>query len=282
MRTILSQAHFASCEALVRRTDYDRYLAALVAPAAARPHLFALYAFNYEAAKTRESVSQPMLGQIRLQWWRDTVDGIYAGKARDHEVAQALGETVRVHKLPRALFEALIDMRELDLEDTPFADMAGLETYAGATSGHVMRLAARILGAGESLDEAAGEAGTAYALTGLLRALPFHSARRRLMLPSGMVERAGLLPEDVFAGEARAGLTEIIAQIAEKARAHFRAARAMRVPRQFLPALLPAALVPIYLNVVTRRGFNPFRDTTEFPVYRRQLAMLGAMLRGRI
>src|SRR4051812_38394032 len=167
----------AYCESLVRKTDTDRYLTALFASAPLRPHLFALYAFNYEVAKTAESVSQPIAGQIRLQWWRDTIEEIYAGKTREHEVVKALAETIVAHNLPSHLFETLIEARESDLEETPFADMAALETYADATSGHVMRLASRILGAGVVLDETGRRAGLAYGLTGLLRAFPFHAAR---------------------------------------------------------------------------------------------------------
>ena len=59
---------------LVRRHDRDRYQTALFAPADRREALFALYAFNYEIARVRESVTQPMLGQIRLQWWREVID----------------------------------------------------------------------------------------------------------------------------------------------------------------------------------------------------------------
>ena len=272
---------FAACEALLRKADYDRYLAALFAPAAARPHLVALYAFNYEIARTAESVSQPVMGQIRLQWWREAIEELYAGRTRAHEVVTALGEAVRVHALPRALFDAVIDAREADLDEAPFADLASMQTYAEATSGHVMQLAARILGADGTMDAAAREAGIAYALTGLLRALPFSAARRHLVLPTGMLRAKGLSSDDIFAGEASPGLTAVIAAIAGAARAHLAAARALPAPRKFLPALLPAATAPFYLNVLTRPGFDPFRDASEVPVFRRQFAMLGGMMRGR-
>ena len=273
---------FAACEALVRNADYDRYLAGLFAPVAARPHLFALYAFNHEIAKTAETVSQPVLGQIRLQWWREAIEELYAGRLRAHEAVRALGEAVRVHALPRVLFDAAIDARESDLEETPFADMASLEAYADATSGHLMRLAARILGVGDTMDAAAREAGIAYALTGSLRALPYRAARRHLMLPVDALRAKGLSQENIFAGEASASLTAAMAHIAEGAATHLAAARALGGPRKSLPALLPAASVPLYLGVLTRSGFNPFRDSVDVPVFRRQFAMLGAMLRGRL
>jgi NADH dehydrogenase [ubiquinone] 1 alpha subcomplex assembly factor 6 len=270
-----------SCEATVRNADFDRYLAALFAPALVRPHLFALYAFNYELAKTAETVSQPTLGLIRLQWWRDAIAELFAGHTRDHPTVRALGEAIIAHDLPRALFDELIAARENDLEESPFADIATLEAYANATSGHVMRLSLRILGADGSFDGTAGEAGIAYALSGLLRALPFHAAERRLTLPLALVGSADLAIEDIFAGRAGTNISKLIGTIAERARVHLRAA-SEPIPRRFLPALLPAALVPLYLKRMMVSGFDPFRDLTDVAVPRRQFAMLMAMTRGRI
>ncbi len=261
----------------LKAADYDRYLSALFARSSARPHLFTLYAFNYEVAKTAESVSQPLAGQIRLQWWRDAIAELYAGHIRAHETVQALAETVRAHDLPRALFDGLIDARENDLIEAPFASMEALEAYCDATSGNLMRLALRILGARDSFDDAAHYAGIAYALTGLLRALPFHARAGRLMLPEILVSK-----EDIFAGEGGAKLSSAIGLIAERARTYLEMVRTRRIPRRFLPALLPAVLAPLYLKTTMRPGFDPFRDLTEIPVHRRQMAMLGATLRGRI
>jgi phytoene synthase len=202
-------------------------------------------------------------------------------------VARALYQTVQAKALPRALLEAMIDVRENDLDEAPFADWAKLEAYADATSGHVMRLAARILGAGDpgsnpGLDEVAREAGVAYALAGLLRALPFHATRRRLMLPVEALRIVSLSQEQIFSGIMNANLTALIALVAARAREHLRIAHQSQVPRAFLPALLPASLVPLYLKTLTRPGFNPFRDPTDVAIHRRQLAMLRAMLRRRL
>src|SRR5689334_20676146 len=88
--------------ALVRRHDRDRYQTALFAPADRRDALFALYAFNYEVARVRENVSQPMLGQIRLQWWREVIAASYAGApARRHEIVQPRVATITVFGLSR-------------------------------------------------------------------------------------------------------------------------------------------------------------------------------------
>jgi phytoene synthase len=279
---MMSTDRFASLEALIRNTDRDRYLASLFAPAPLRGHLFALYAFNYEIAKTADNVSQPVMGQIRLQWWREAVDEMYSGRVRNHEVAQAFAETVRAHDLPRGLLDQLIDAREADLEETPFADWASLESYADATSGHVMRLASHILGDRSGLDKAAREAGIAYAVAGLLRAFPFHASRRRLMLPVEALRKAALSQEQIFAGEMAPNVAALFGSTVQRALDHLESARKAVIPRAFLPALLPAATVPLYAKVLTRHAFNPFRDCAEISVHRRQLAMLRAMMRGRL
>jgi len=271
-----------SWDQIVRSVDLDRYLSLLFAPRAQRAELNVLYAFNYEVAKTAETVSQPIAGQIRLQWWRDRVAELYRGATIDHRLVEALGRVIAAHDLPRALFDAMIDARERDLEEAPFPTLESLEDYADATSGHVMRLASRILGAGDTLDEDACALGVAYALAGLCRALPYHAARRRLMLPFDRLAAASVSIEEVFSGTAGQRLRPLIEEVAVRARFHLDARRGHRIARGALPALLPASLVPLYLRALTRPGFDALRDRAEISVPRRQLAMIGAMIRRRI
>ena len=105
------------CAAEIRRYDRDRFLTALFAPPAIRENLFALYAFNHEIAKTRESVSEPMVGRIRLQWWREALDGIEANEPRKHEVVEALYHAQQ-SGLKIDSLRPLIDAREFDLDET--------------------------------------------------------------------------------------------------------------------------------------------------------------------
>jgi len=199
-----------SLDDLVRRVDLDRYLSSLFAPAALRRELNVLYAFNHEVAKTAETVSQPMAGQIRLQWWRDRIAELYRGVAVEHPVVEALSGIIPARTLPRDLFDELIDSREYDLEEAPFATIDEFEAYADATSGHVMRLAARILGAGETLDVPARDLGIAYAIMGLCRAVPYHATHRRLMLPVDRLIASGVSIESVFAGRGGEGLRPLL------------------------------------------------------------------------
>jgi phytoene synthase len=276
MNSTAPSESFDACLATLRQLDHDRFLTVLIAPAAARPSLVALYAFNVEIARVRETVSEPMLGQIRLQWWREALEALEHGEVRGHEVLAALSEV----KLPVVQLIGLIDARERDLGDEPFADMAALETYAEATSSAVMRLAAQALG-GED-HPAIRPAGVAYALTGLLRVLPAHASQGRLYLPLDLLREHDVDPHRIFAGEMSEGLRAIINDMAARARALLaEARRGERLPRELLPALLPASLCDRYLNLMTAPGFDPFRDTVEVPAFRRQLRLVRRSLAGR-
>jgi phytoene synthase len=94
-------ASYRHCEALVRAADKDRFLATLFAPGRKRGPLFALYAFNIEIAGVRDRVREPMAGEIRLQWWRDVLDGERGGEAAANPVAAALTRHDRAFSLPK-------------------------------------------------------------------------------------------------------------------------------------------------------------------------------------
>ncbi|MFN0043269.1 MAG: phytoene/squalene synthase family protein [Alphaproteobacteria bacterium] len=249
------------CAREVRREDRDRYLSALFAPDGVREALFALYAFNAEIARAREVVTEPLLGEIRLQWWRDALDGLYGGRNLAHPVVEALGRAIGKHGLKRAGFERMIDARAADLSPEPPADMATLEAYAGASSGTLMELALECLGvATPDARRAAQEAGIAYALVGLLRAVPFHARRKRLMLPFDRLRVAGLDTHSIFELRPSTALAQVVREVGELAFRHLTEARrtVRGLPIEAWPALLPAALVASDLARLRRKDWNPF------------------------
>ncbi|HTW54370.1 MAG TPA: phytoene/squalene synthase family protein [Stellaceae bacterium] len=269
---------------IVRVHDRDRFQIALFAPAEAREALFALYAFNYEIARVRESVREPMLGQIRLQWWREAIDAAYGGAPpRRHEVAEPLTAAIRAHGLGRKHFARLIEARERDLDEAPPATLAALEDYAEGTSAPLIRLALEALGAAtpQSL-AAATEIGIAYALTGLIRALPLHARAGRTMIPDDVAVETGFDTADYTALRATLALRRAVEAVAGSASRHLDAARAMRrdIPNAALPALLSARIAAHALRRLERAGFDPFSGTGESdPLQSWRLAF--AMLRRR-
>ncbi|HEY2836663.1 MAG TPA: squalene/phytoene synthase family protein [Rhizomicrobium sp.] len=253
----------------VRAVDPDRYFASLFAPAHQRPYLHALYAFNHEVAHVAESVREPMLGAIRLEWWRETVEGAAKGAPRNHDVARGLAFLFADRGLPLAAFETIVSARAFDSNGEHFADFAGVETYIGATGGAVMRLAAQILGGDPVLVR---EAALAYGLAGLLRSLSFHNRRHKLYLPLDLLTALNLTPDEFFVLENDPRIAAAIRQTALRTRDHFLAARRIRRPKAALPALLPAALVPVYLKRLGR----------DVPIHRRQMALLAAAMKQRL
>ena len=234
----------------------------LFAPAARREALLALYAFNYEIARLRESVTQPMLGQIRLQWWRENIAAAFeGGPVRHHPVAEALTGAIRELALTRAHFDRLIQAREADLDDEAPPSLAALGEYAEASSASLVYLALEILGVHEAAAQEAGlHVGIAYSLAGLLRALPFHARAGRQFIPADLAARSGLSEQDYRALRSTPALRSATAELAASASRHLDLARAHRgkIPRSSLPALLPAVVAQRSLLRLKRAAYDPF------------------------
>jgi 15-cis-phytoene synthase len=265
-------ANYAECEARVRAGDYDRWLATAFVPADKRRHIHALLAFSLEIARVREIISEPRLGEIRLQWWREALEGERA-EAGSHPVAAALLDTRRRFNLPEAPFLALIEAREFDLWNDPAPSLAWLEGYCGETASSLFRLAALILAEGREPGgvDAAGHAGVAWAITGLLRALPWHARAGRVYVPSDLLAAHGVDPADVVACRASRGLRDALADLRGHARKHMvqtrRALRDLAPPAR--PALAALALVEPYLKRMERPDYDPFATTIDLPPWRK-------------
>lgn len=276
-------AHDRECERIVWAGDRDRYLAALFAPADKRPALFALYAFAIELARVPERVREPLAGEIRLQWWRDALES-GAGEAAANPVFAALEETMTRWRLPRAPLLALVEARVHDLYEDPLATVNDLEGYAGETASVLMRLASLILAEGEDPGhaDAAGHGGVAYAVTGLMRAFPWHVRRGQLYVPPvETLARHGLTRERVLAGEGGLPLAAALQDMRALARRHLAQAHAALAlaPAAIKPAFLPLALVEPALRAMERPGYDPYRTAVEVPQWRRQLALWWASRR---
>jgi phytoene synthase len=262
--------HYEHCGTLVHDHDRDRWLASLFAPADKRPHLHALYAFNIEIARIRDVVSDPMPGEIRMQWWTDALEDAARGDVQAHPVADAFLDTIAKFGLPRADFTALIEARRFDLYDDPMPDIPALISYCDATSSCLFRSGAKIL-SGQTADEASHAAGIAYAATGLLRALPLHASRGQCFVPADLLAQHGTSPAEIIARQNNPALRAALAKFRAIARDHLAQAQASvgSLAAAARPAVLPLAVLPLYLTAMERRDYDPF-TVTEVSQWRRQ------------
>jgi len=259
---------------IVRQFDKDRYLSALLAPDQVRPGLMALYAFASEIARIRELVSEPIPGEVRLQWWRDLLEGTEHGEAASNPVANALLRTIETYSLPKHGLVAMTEARVFDLYNDQMPRLNDLEGYAGETVSGLIQLACFILYRGEdpSTATAAGHAGVAYALTGLMRALPWHASRRQMYLPKDVCARHNLDVETVFRGETTPELRAVLAELRDHVRHHIGRVRkaADEVPEACDNAFLPLVLVAPFLQKLEAAGFDPLKQVAEISQLRRQ------------
>ena len=188
-----------ACAQTVERGDRERFVATMAAPVAARAVLFPLYAFNVEVSRAPWVTQEPMIAQMRLQWWTDALGEIGAGGfVRRHEVVTSLVGCLDREGLQ--LLEALVEARHRDIETAPFDDAAALIGYLEQTAGGLMQAAAR--GLGDRDGRAARALGTASGMAAYLLAVPELVSRGKLPLPDGRPEAVQAL--------ARSGLKALL------------------------------------------------------------------------
>ena len=240
----------------LKQVDPDRCRAAMFADKQTRERLLLLYAFHYELAKVPELVSEPMIGAIRYQWWRDAVAEIYEDQPiRQHEITVPLGEMVKTYDVPRFWIDKLIDARERDLDPRPFSNLEEAKIYCRNTSGLLMQLAVKVTD--HTPDDMVMAAGEAWGLTGLARAYRYY--------------QSGMLSEISF---------EDICNAAEQA--HEACDGLHALDSAAFPAAAYSALVTGYRKRLTHKAHDPAAMSVSYSPLRKRLRLLAAVMRGRV
>ena len=249
------------CAGLVRTHDFTRYASTLFVPAEQRRGLLALYAFNVEISRVREQVSQPLPGEVRLQWWTDMLAGEGHGRVEGNPVAAELMLAVRDWRLPVERLSRLIDEHQFDLYNDPMPTMAALEGYITDTASALFSLGACIAGwPSDEIEHLARHAGLAHGMAQVMAALPLDAARRQLFVPLQLLETHGSGVEDVFAGKETPPLRAALDQLVAEARSHLMTSFALleSVPPEVRSVFLPLARVARDLTRMARADADPF------------------------
>jgi phytoene synthase len=270
-------ANAAFCAEQVRSHDFDRYASTLFVTPAQRRALLALSAFNVEIVRVRDQVSQPLPGEIRFQWWTDTLSGTAHGGVEGHPVAAELLAAIDAYALPVAPLLTLIEQHHFDLYNDPMPDMTVLELHLAETFGALTALATRVLGAhSDAVEHAARHAGLAQGLCSALASLPFDAARRQAFVPRDVLQAHGSDLEQLFAAVSTPALRAALDQLIGAARVHLTAAlnELPGLPAAARPGFLPLALVRRDLDRMARPDWTPFQ-----PKPRSRLATLWTLWR---
>jgi len=240
-----------ACAELVERGDPDRFLATMAAPVALRATLFPLYAFNVEIARAPWVTQEPMIAEMRLQWWRDALEEIETGGAvRRHEVVSPLAELLDAEAC--ATLDLAVAARRWDIYKDPFEDAAHFEKYLDETSAGVLWTAARLTGARASEEPAVRAWGRALGLANWFRAVPALEAANRIPLVDGRPEAIRSL-----------------------------AAQALNLPRpEKNAALLPAWQVKTLLKQVAQNPMRVAEGSLGQSEFRKRISLAKAAILG--
>jgi phytoene synthase len=272
----------AACLAQLREQDRDAYFAVLFMPARHRPALAALHAYAAELATIRSRVSEPLPGEVRIQWWRDVLAGEGERGGEGHPVAASLMRAMTRYRLPAAALDATAEAMIGELYDDPWPDVTAMEAHFGAVDSALMRLCALVLAEGGEAGpaDAPGHAGVALGITRLLRQFGLRAARGQCVLPADVMARHGVTHEALAVGRSEPGLKPALAEMVALARTHLGKARGFiaQSPAPVRPAFRQAALCEGYLQKMESAGHDPFRNRVE----RTPLATLWTLWRGGV
>jgi phytoene synthase len=229
--------------ATVRSHDWSRHIAIQFAPEDKRGPLTTLHAFNAELDRITRIASDPLPGEIRLQWWREVLSGERQGEAAGHPLAAALVNMSRLYKLPLDAFDRLLEAKAFALYYDAFPDLVSFEAWCGESEGALLQLATLILEPEASLktSDASGHGGIALAVGLILSELPVTRARGQCWIPADLLAACGLTRETWVAGTDGEAVANAVAAFSGKGLEHFshfkEAARSL--PNSLRPAFLP-------------------------------------------
>jgi phytoene synthase len=262
----LATDNAAYCADLVRTHDFARYAATLFLPAPSRRPVLALYAFNVELSRIRDHITQPLPGEVRLQWWRDLIESEARGSAEANPVAAELLTAIAQHDLPREQLSRFVDARVFDLYDDAMPSLEAFERYCDDTASRLFALTARILGeTSEEVAHVAHHAGIAQGLADVIAALPLHASRGQLYLPEDVLKQSGAEEADIFAGRSTPALQTAIDRLIGEAQWQLDSASDLlcSIPEHASRAFIPLALVQRRLQRFGLRGADPFTPSPQ-------------------
>ncbi|GAA5104010.1 phytoene/squalene synthase family protein [Bartonella jaculi] len=272
---------------ILRATDRDRYISVLFAPKKKRRALAALYAFNAEITRIRESVHDPLIGEIRLRWWYDSIAKSEIQESERNPILSDLFMAMTLFNLPKTAFLRYCEAQILDLYHNPVETLHDLEFYCSETASIVLQLSCQILDPDLEQDftGAYEHGGIAQGLSGILRLLSFMPSRYQYYLPADMLKAVGVnrgeLESNCVSNEQKCYIIEAMVALSREHYSSFYEHFSI-LPRTLKPAFLPLAIIPASLQKALQLGAAVFQESATLPLLHRYWFITKAAISGHL
>jgi phytoene synthase len=223
-------------------------------------------------------VSEPLLGQIRLQWWQDSINKIYAGSSdgiQGHYIFEHIPRVILERGLSKSLFDQFFEARASDFSRSPPKNEQALVDYVFGTSAALNILLLETIGEKNGFEDKAAEVGIAWGLTGLIRALPNLAKQGRFPLP------ISLIAPDQNLSEFNNDMVHAIQSVCVIAKDYLDRSleRNISVSKVHRSVFLSSILTTFYLKQISESGYNPYSiDSRNGRVGRQFVVGVGALL----
>ncbi len=266
------------CLELVKSNDLDRYLSTLLADREKQRALFAIYAFDADVSSIAGQITEPGIGEIRLQWWRDELDAVYGGNCDNHPVARELQPVVHKYDLPKHLFSKLIDSQQTDVYRQPMDSLDDLLKHLTIASSAITDLASRVLIGYDALEIEflINKAGIARGLSKAVSSLPRQAARNHCLLPSQMLHDRDTNAQEIFSGDGVTGARLVVAELCHLVSKNLQEIRQDQgiLKKVVLPAFFPASLAGLLCDKIARTSDNPITSVATISQLKMQMFLM--------
>jgi len=278
-------AAFQYCRDLVKSRDHDNFLCMLLLPNRVRHAAFAIRAFNIEIAQIQDVTSETHISEMRMKFWKETLDLIYQDKPPSHPVAVALAVSLQQHKLTKRWFKRLLDARSERLTEPPFRSLTAAESYGENAFSPVLYLLLETLDVKDvTVDHAASHLGKAASLVTLIRSTLYHSQRRKVILPTDLMIKHDIADEDILRGRRKEQLNEVVFDIASSSHIHLQKVKAMEqsLSKESMKVFLPYIPISMFLRRLQIIDFDVYHPKLNERQWTLSLKLLYSSLTGSI
>lgn len=206
---------------MIRKHDYENFLAVLLLPPGPRESAIAIRAFNISVAQVQDNVSKDLIGQMRMKFWYDTLEAVYLNSPPAQLVAVQLHKAIQRHNLSKRWFKRLVSSRETLLTTKTFETLSDVENYAENSVSPVLYLTLESLNI-RTLDgdHAASHVGRAQGIVTFIRAIPYNAQKQRVYVPLDLLAQHKVSQNDIIKFSDDRKMKDLVFDVASTANSH--------------------------------------------------------------